>query len=418
MRNPLTFLLLPLTLGLGLAQGAVIMVSPGQSLQAAINNASTGDEIVLQAGSYNEDLNVTGKGLTFRALNLPWIAKSISVFNSSTPCKFENFQLLEDLNSTGTDLEVIKANIGGSIRVNQAGLKLTKSTIDNDVIVNHSVNASGSDTEAFVTQSTISERMVCKAKKSWICYNSIRYGIFHGTAHIIGNHFNGRSWTGIGLKIEGSQTHAFIRNNRIHSYKIQDQNHISDKCIGVLITQSAKADISNNLIYDCFDSNPHGNEDRVGLGIFVNSTKGTKIFGNTIWNCFVSDGGRSKASCLVYAPAQGVILFNNCLWASSNQDSTPIAGGVEKIDCIDADPKLNSDFSLASDSPCIDKGPPDPQYNDRDGSRNDIGMFGGHNFIPDGRTTNKPIVLGLDIAPIAVPKGGTVTIESTGATVK
>ena len=53
----------------------------------------------------------------------------------------------------------------------------------------------------------------------------------------------------------------------------------------------------------------------------------------------------------------------------------------------------------------IDAGPADPQYNDRDGSRNDIGMFGGHNFIPDGRTTNKPIVLGLDIAPIAVPTG-------------
>ena len=44
MRNPLTFLLLPLTLGLGLAHGAVIMVSPGQSVQAAIDLTSTGDE--------------------------------------------------------------------------------------------------------------------------------------------------------------------------------------------------------------------------------------------------------------------------------------------------------------------------------------------------------------------------------------
>ena len=95
-------------------------------------------------------------------------------------------------------------------------------------------------------------------------------------------------------------------------------------------------------------------------------------------------------------------------------------GGVVGVDIItdSGDPKLNTDYSLASDSPCIDAGPPDPQYNDRDGSRNDIGMFGGHNFIPDGRTTNKPIVLGLDVAPIAVPTGGTVTIESTGATVK
>ena len=87
-----------------------------------------------------------------------------------------------------------------------------------------------------------------------------------------------------------------------------------------------------------------------------------------------------------------------------------------------SDPKFvdweNGNYQLQSNSPCIDAGPTDSQYNDRDGSRNDIGMFGGHNFIPDGRTTNKPIVLDLDVAPIAVPIGGTVTIESTGATVK
>ena len=136
MKSYILTFFLSLILGSTLAHGAVIMVSPGQSVQAAINSASTGDEIVLQVGSYNEDLNVTGKGLTFRAFNLPWIVKSISVFNSSTPCKFENFQLLKDLNSTGTDLEVRNANIGGSITVNQAGLKLTKSTIDNQVIVN------------------------------------------------------------------------------------------------------------------------------------------------------------------------------------------------------------------------------------------------------------------------------------------
>ena len=79
---------------------------------------------------------------------------------------------------------------------------------------------------------------------------------------------------------------------------------------------------------------------------------------------------------------------------------------------------FNGDYSPKANSPLINAGSPLPQYNDRDGSRNDIGMFGGHNFIPDGRTTNKPIVLGLDVAPIAVPTGGTVTIESTGATVK
>ena len=38
MKNLLIFLLLPLTLGLGLAHGAVIMVSPGQSANGSSRN--------------------------------------------------------------------------------------------------------------------------------------------------------------------------------------------------------------------------------------------------------------------------------------------------------------------------------------------------------------------------------------------
>jgi hypothetical protein len=46
---------------------------------------------------------------------------------------------------------------------------------------------------------------------------------------------------------------------------------------------------------------------------------------------------------------------------------------------IDADPLFlgNSDFHLQPGSPCIDAGNPDPQYNDNDGSRNDMGAYGG-----------------------------------------
>ena len=347
----ITLLLLATTL----AHGAVIMVGPGQSIQAAVDSASTGDEIVLQAGSFNEDLNITGKGLTLRAFNLPWIAKSISVFNSSTPCKFENFQLLEDLNSTGTDLEVRNANIGGSITVNQAGLKLTKSTIDNQVLVNHSVNASGSDTEAFITQSTITESMVCKAKRSWVCYNSIRYGIYQGTSQIIGNHFNGRSLDGIGLKIEGNQTFAYIKNNRIHSYKIQSGNTLTEKCIGIMINSEARSEITNNLIYDCYDNGEGGYENKVGIGIFVKSTFGTKIIGNAIWNCFVKNGsGSNPGSSLVHAPSAGVLLYNNCLYANRAEIKIT-SGGVEKVDCILSNPGFTNssigDFTLASNSP-------------------------------------------------------------------
>ena len=406
-----------LILGTTLAHGAVIMVSPGQSVQAAINSASTGDEIVLQAGSYNEDLNITGKGLTLRAFSLPWVVNSITVSNSPTPCKFKNFQLLGDLNSTGADLEVRDANIAGNIKVNQGGLKLTKSSIDKSVFINHSANATGLDTQAVILQSTIKQKLTCKAKRSWICYNEIRWSSISGTSEITGNIFNGRSKATIGIELLAGESQAVIRNNKIHSYKTSSSVDMNYSCIGIAVLENVKAKILNNLISDCKDSNHHGDENKVGIGIYVESIAGTKIFGNIIYACEVPHGTDGlPGNCQVWAPNQGVLLHNNCL--HSTVWSLSSAGGVVKKDCFDADPKLNGNFTLASDSPCIDAGPPDPQYNDRDGSRNDIGMFGGHNFIPNGRTTDKPIVLGLDIAPIAVPTGGTVTIESTGATVK
>ena len=60
------------------------------------------------------------------------------------------------------------------------------------------------------------------------------------------------------------------------------------------------------------------------------------------------------------------------------------------------------------------QGPPEVVYLDHDGPRNDIGPNGGRNYIPDGRTTDKPIPISFSIAPQIVPVGGTVTIESTG----
>ena len=50
-------------------------------------------------------------------------------------------------------------------------------------------------------------------------------------------------------------------------------------------------------------------------------------------------------------------------------------------------------------SPLIDAGTQDPRYNDRNGTRNDIGPSGGSWYDPEGWTTEKPVVISFDLLP-------------------
>jgi len=58
-----------------------------------------------------------------------------------------------------------------------------------------------------------------------------------------------------------------------------------------------------------------------------------------------------------------------------DEAAPPLPGTGE----INEDPRLadmgSGDFSLLSDSPCIDAGNPDVQFNDPDGTRNDMGAI-------------------------------------------
>jgi len=67
-------------------------------------------------------------------------------------------------------------------------------------------------------------------------------------------------------------------------------------------------------------------------------------------------------------------------YANDSGRFDPLPGWVGEIS---EDPLFRAeereDFRLSPGSPCIDAGDPDPQYNDPDGSRNDIGAYGGPN---------------------------------------
>jgi hypothetical protein len=430
IRHLLLFGLLLSAFGL-VCHAATRVVAPGTTIQAAINASATGDLIVVLPGTYDEDLVINGKGLTIRGQNQLSQVRSIQILNAPAPCKFTYLRTLHDVNATSSSVTLTKSSVTGSVNAVESSLRMIKCDVDGNVTVADSTNDANQELEAVILQSTIWEKLTCKAKRSWICYNVIRHCYLEGEVEVTGNDFNGRGlysipeqqFPGIGIDVNGAATVARIRNNQVRNYETSTDANLNEQCIGIRINGGAKADIVNNLIYDCFDLSQVGDETNCGMGIFVQSTTGTKILGNAIWSCFVHGfSSNLNGDRLVWAPKANVTLQYNNLFHNNHVDEALVGGGVVNLDAINADPKLIGgnpyDNNLQSDSPCIDKGPPDAQYNDLDGSRNDIGMHGGHGYLPDGRTTDKPIVLGIKADPIFVPAGGIITIQSTGAAPK
>ena len=86
--------------------------------------------------------------------------------------------------------------------------------------------------------------------------------------------------------------------------------------------------------------------------------------------------------------SQPAISCNN-VWNNEGGDYEGCSGGVG---AISANPlfvdEAVGDYHLQLGSPCIDTGDPNPQYNDPDGTRNDMGAYGGpgaevyHVYLP------------------------------------
>jgi hypothetical protein len=123
-------------------------------------------------------------------------------------------------------------------------------------------------------------------------------------------------------------------------------------CVG--IWTDAYAEIINNT----FDNNPRG---------FLNiSTNGGVAINNIVTN---------SAEYGIHGSTWTQLEYNN-VW---NNNPNYTGGAVPGTGSISLDPLYSNAalglYYLQTASPCIDAGHPDPQYNDPDGSRNDMGAF-------------------------------------------
>jgi hypothetical protein len=206
------------------------------------------------------------------------------------------------------------------------------------------------------------------------------------------------SWNGI--KILDSHKNSQMNFCIIENVRIDDSDDFDN---GAIEVNNSSAIISNCVIQNNYSIQGGGitiiNSDLVltntifqqntavafgGAVLSVEST--TQIINNTFYKNISHNNGGG----VVLISPQNDDIQNNIFNQNTSSAGDPritlasgdTSGYSEKfnfLDEINADPKFLSetDFHLGNNSPYRNSGNPDPVFNDSDGSRNDIGAYGG-----------------------------------------
>jgi len=289
----------------GPAQGTTIDVIPGESLQAAIDEANPGDTILVERGVYRGGVNVT-KSLHLEGIDMPVVdanGNGSAIVLSAPEITLEGFVLT---NSSGWDEAGIKV-VSKRTRIfrnradyNDRGLYLSgteNNVSENKIVYNHVVGIAFND----ANNNTISDNDVRNCGINGISLSSSHHN------EIVGNEV---SYNNAGIVITNS-SHNLVSNNAAknninlgvffsnssHNI-IKDNEAINNGVLGINIKSSSDNVISENTIsYSGF------------VGLALEGSTQNRIFENDVQkNGFV--GLRLKVS------SQNQILDNDLSYSS------------------------------------------------------------------------------------------------------
>lgn len=376
-------------------------VFSGQSIQAKINSATNGDTITIYAGLYSENLTITGKDVRLlrpasQAVTLSGNLTFSGITNAYT---FGGFTIGGMTDKTLTITNCPKMSVyavtmaAGNVSVvgSNTATDFARCTITGNVTVGSTVQ------RVSFTRSTVTETFESSASNTLVSYSSLRWfrQRASGKAVLIGNTINEKFVSG-GNTIEVRDAAVLAALNNVIRDGANNDNYIDNHAF--LVAPGATLAAHNNVIF-----NYSGRAGDRGFYFEANRSTVSQISSNI---------GYLIQDEFLYGSFNYINAFNNL-------SATGSGGGVYLTSHISSDPVFvdTNNFVLGPTSPARNSGDPDPRYNDIDGTRNDMGIYGGPFYDPEGRTGSKPVVLDANLDTTQFVRGdlSTLKLQATGA---
>jgi len=414
--------------------GATLTVSPGQSIQAKINEAQPGDIIAIFSGLYTESLTINKAVRLVEVSGQEVILHGNITFDGVTDAPpFENFThgapgtkitihnttglLLRNIdartgdgiNSTGTSnprlvncqssqitggaagMELVQCSTTGRLKQTSGSMNILRCTVGEHV----ETLTTAQTTVIFRTTAT---DVLLRAKKTWVGYSDARhigyYDQVQGKVVVVGCIIDRRNEEADGLYFSGTSNDVTVANTIVKNVRWGGGGD------GVWGGENENALwgggsantylIANNYFHLAYGGNGNAN----GAGVRLHSYAKAEVLNNII----------EGASSGIVAPF-GVVAQNNLYFNVHNGGAD--RDGVSSTGKIIGNPLFVTGQAptLATNSPCLNAGVANPIYNNRDGTRNTIGPSGGSLYDPNARTTENPVIIAFDLGPQYVVHG-------------